>query len=89
MFNQTVTSGGKDVTTTGDYKALAAAPFVAKSLASSIINIIPLDLLIPLAISAALKVATNGTGNRSKQIKTILIQVAKGVEAQFPGEVCG
>ena len=90
MFNQPVlTTGGRDVTTTGDYKAFAAAPSAAKTIASSIINLIPLDLLIPLSISAALKVATSGTGNRSKQIKSILIQVAKGVESEFPGEVCG
>jgi hypothetical protein len=72
MFNQPVlTSGGRDVTTTGDYKALASVPSVAKSLASTIINMVPLDFLIPMVI------------------KGLLIQVSKGMENQFPGEVCG
>lgn len=89
IFNQIVsTLGGRDVTTTGDYKVMAAVPAAARSLASTLLNLVPLDVLIPLAISAALKVATSGTGNRSKQIKKILIQVAKGVSDQFPGEVC-
>jgi hypothetical protein len=84
------TSGGRDVTTTGDYKALLHAPTQAQhSLAGSLINLIPMDVLLPLVISAALKIATSGTGTRSKQIKKVLIQVAQSTESTFPGEVCG
>lgn len=82
------TTGGRDVTTTGDFKTLAAAPKAATSLASTILNLIPIDILLPMAISVAIRVATNGTGTRSAKIKKVLISVAVGIEAEFPGEVC-
>lgn len=82
------TPGGRDVTTTGDFKAMAAVPQVANSFASTLVNLIPIDILIPIAVSVALRVATQGTGTRSKRIKDILIQVAKGIDNEFPGNVC-
>jgi hypothetical protein len=85
----TVKSGGNDVTTTKDYKAFAAAPAAATSLASSILNLIPIDVILPLALSVAIKIATTGTGSRATKVKALLIKLAKAVENEFPGEVCG
>lgn len=82
------TVDGKDVTLTNDYKALAAAPKAATGLAATFLNLIPIDILLPMAISVAIRVATSGTGTRSAKIKKVLIVSAQGIANEFPDEVC-